>query len=771
MPDEIRMGQKIMAEPKPTPEIGIDTENTEVNNILDAAMCGTLNMSKLESFLSVVQTREQIYKLIDSMSNDSTISAVLETYAEDVCETDDHGKIVWCESENSSVLKYVDFLLDSLNVDKHVYGWTYSLVKYGDVYLRLYRESDYDDDKLFANCDRNVRIDRKLTERFDTAEEAALHELEQANKNESLKEDVNINVYNQNDRYAHYLEMVPNPGEMFELTRFGRTVAYVEAPSSAQSVFNQNQIMQPYLNYNFNRNDVEVYQADCFVHAYLEDNSSRTPEEVSIYDGDEKNDKKITYKVRRGQSLLYNIANVWRALQLLENSVLLNRLTKSSIIRVIGVEVGDMPKTQIAQHLRSIKNLIEQKTSFKDDNSIDSYTSPGPVENNIYVPTHGGVGAISTQQIGGDVDVKSLLDLDYYNNKLYGGLRVPKQYFCLRGDTKIPLLNGETVAIKELYNNREVYLNKGIMSCGSDGSFEPTTIKNIMLTRKNANFIRIYLNNDGYIDVTPDHRMMLRDGSFVEAENLCEGMHLMSCLVECNHFITKIEKLDMQEDAYDIEVESDNHTFATACGVFVHNCQTDDSTGFNGGTSLSIISSRYGKAIKRIQNTVCQMITDVVNLFLLDKGLYSYINDFTIRMNSPVTQEEIDKRDAMSNRIRYITDIMNTLNDIEDVSIKLSILKSLLTTVVDSDVILLIQEQIDKLEQEAESESEETETSETVSEFESEIPSESEVSETEEETEVETSEESETSEEETEGEESYLPSPEELNIDMTRNEA
>lgn len=628
MPDEIRMGQKIMAEPKSTPEIGIDTKNVEVDNILEAAVCGTLDMSKLESFLSVVQTREQIYKLLDSMSNDSTISAVLETYAEDVCETDDHGKIVWCESENPSVLKYVDFLLNSLNVDKHVYGWTYGLVKYGDVYLRLYRESDYNDDKLFANCDRNVRIDRKLTEKFDTAEEAALHELEQANKNESLKEDVNINVYNQNDRYVHYLEMVSNPGEMFELTRFGRTVAYVEAPSSAQSVFNQNQIMQPYLNYNFNRSDVEIYQADCFVHAYLEDNSSRTPEEVSIYDGDEKNDKKITYKVRRGQSLLYNIANVWRALQLLENSVLLNRLTKSSIIRVIGVEVGDMPKTQIAQHLRSIKNLIEQKTSFKDDSSIDSYTSPGPVENNIYVPTHGGVGAISTQQIGGDVDVKSLLDLDYYNNKLYGGLRVPKQYFS----------------------------------------------------------------------------------------------------------------------------------------------QTDDSTGFNGGTSLSIISSRYGKAIKRIQNTVCQMITDVVNLFLLDKGLYSYINDFTIRMNSPVTQEEIDKRDAMSNRIRYITDIMNTLNDIEDVSIKLSILKSLLTTVVDSEVILLIQEQIDKLEQETESESEE-ETSETASESEPEISSESEVSETEEETETETSEESETSEEETEGEESYLPSPEELNIDMTRNEA
>ena len=28
-----------------------------------------------------------------------------------------------------------------MNVDKNIFGWTYCLLKYGDVYLRLYRES------------------------------------------------------------------------------------------------------------------------------------------------------------------------------------------------------------------------------------------------------------------------------------------------------------------------------------------------------------------------------------------------------------------------------------------------------------------------------------------------------------------------------------------------------------------------------------------------------------------------------------------------------
>jgi hypothetical protein len=51
---------------------------------------------------------------------------------------------------------------------------------------------------------------------------------------------------------------------------------------------------------------------------------------------------------------------------------------------------------------------------------MTEYTNPGPIENNIYVPTHEGIGAITTSQIGGDVDVKSLADLSYYQDKLFG---------------------------------------------------------------------------------------------------------------------------------------------------------------------------------------------------------------------------------------------------------------------------------------------------------------------------------------------------------------
>jgi hypothetical protein len=265
------------------------------------------------------------------------------------------------------------------------------------------------------------------------------------------------------------------------------------------------------------------------------------------------------------------VFKIWRELNLLENSVLLNRITKSSIVRVINVEVGDMPKENVGPHLNGIKQLIEQKSAINENVSLNEYTNPGPVENNVYVPTRGGQGALTTQQIGGDVDVKSLADLDYFKNKFFGALRVPKQYF---GDT-------------------------------------------------------------------------------------------------------------------------------------------DDGAGFNGGQSLSIISSRYAKMVKRIQHTVLQALTDAINLMLLDKGLDSYVNKFELKMLPPTTQEEIDRRDNLSSKIQIASDIMNTLSDVEDPIAKIKILKSLLSTIVsDNDVISILEEYIEKLEKEAEQEDAPEETTE-----------------------------------------------------------
>ena len=87
--------------------------------------------------------------------------------------------------------------------------------------------------------------------------------------------------------------------------------------------------------------------------------------------------------------------------------------------------------------------------------------------------------------------------------------------------------------------------------------------------------------------------------------------------------------------------------------------------------------------------------------------LDSYVNEFTIRMLAPTTQEELDRRENLTNKVALTADIMNMLTDIEDPQSKLKILKSLLSNILtNGDVISIIQEEIDKLENKEEENSE-----------------------------------------------------------------
>ena len=634
------VGTQIKATPKPEPEIGIDTNNTLLSNIVNGAIQSSVDISALEGFSTVSQSREQMYQLIDTMSQDPILASYLKTIAEDAVETNDSGQIVWCESDDAQCARYVTNLLDSMNVDKNAYKWMHSLSKYGDLYLRLYRQSDYENENIFDKeaISKRSSLNEALTN--DEKEQEKLEEKEQ----ELLKEQVNLVIYKPNDHYVNYVEMVSNPSEMFELTRFGKTAGYVKAPSLTMNVKNDNMFATSYLmQYRFKKNDIEVYSATDFVHACLEDNTSRTPELVNIYIEDEdynKDTNAFSYKVKRGQSELTNVFKIWRELSLLENSALLNRITKSSVIRMISVEVGDMPKEKIALHLNSIKSLMEQKSALNTGKGLQEYTNPGPVENNIYIPTHDGKGAITASNIGGDFDPKQLTDLSYFQDKLFGALGIPKAFFGI----------------------------------------------------------------------------------------------------------------------------------------------TDDGAGFNGGTSLAIQSSRYGKSIKRLQNTLVQAVTDLVNLFLLDRGLTSYINKFTIRMQAPVTQEELDRRENKKNKISVIQDIMNQLSDVTNPVIKLKILKSLLSdSLADIGVIELIQQQIEELEQEnapkeEENQNEPVETSSTsdLPSFRNDVGEEDTFSsDTESNFDTESDDsfpEFETTEVEAEEtEDSYLPTPDELGQDMTIN--
>lgn len=538
-----KIGKSFTAVPKPDKNIGIDVSDEFWQAMADASDASAVDIGMINNVSQVAQNRETLYQVLDTMAEDPIISSALEVYTEDATETNDTGDSVWVEASDATIGKYVSFLLDSLNVNKHIYTWMYSFIKYGDIYLRLYRNSDFNDDLLDNSQKTN------LNEQFSKINSSS----------EELNEEAKMILYKDNDHFANYVELVSNPAEMFELTKFGKSYAYIKA-NTIPEVTQQDNVSLTYYTYKFRRKDIEIYNAVSFAHGCLTDNISRIPEQVEIFrNNDLESNDSSSYHVRKGQSILYNWYKIWRQNMLLENALLLNRLTKSAIVRLVQLEVGDMPKDRVGPALQRVKQLIEQKASIDTNDKMTEYTNPGAMENNVYIPTRNGLGALSIQQLGGDVNVRDIADIDYFKNKQYAAMKIPKQFL---GDT-------------------------------------------------------------------------------------------------------------------------------------------DDATGFNGGTSLSITSSRYAKTIKRIQASMCQVITDIINILLLDKGLDTYVNKFTIRMQSPVTQEELDKRNNTSSLIGISDDVLRLMGDIEDPITKLKMTKSLLSnSISNQEVLQLLESYIEQLEEE-----------------------------------------------------------------------
>lgn len=161
------------------------------------------------------------------MAQDSSISAVLETYAEDVVQANDAGKVVWVESDDAKVLEYTSWLVDTLNIDKHIYKWAYCIVTYGDVYVRLYRKSDVADDVIFKNNSHNRNLN-EAKEKSSTKE----------GDTKLLSEAIQLRLYESSDKYIPYVKMVDNPAEVFDLQRFGKTYGYIKAPVNVMEHIN-----------------------------------------------------------------------------------------------------------------------------------------------------------------------------------------------------------------------------------------------------------------------------------------------------------------------------------------------------------------------------------------------------------------------------------------------------------------------------------------------------------------------------------------------------
>lgn len=180
---------------------------------------------------------------------------------------------------------------------------------------------------------------------------------------------------------------------------------------------------------------------------------------------------------------------------------------------------------------------------------------------------------------------------------------------CFTGDTKVSLLDGRELSFLELLDEYGYDGKFWVYSCTSDGDVVPGLAHSVHKTKVSTRIAIVKLDNGEEIKCTPDHRFMLRDGSYVEAKDLNSGLLLMSLN---NINVVSVEIEDLSVDVYDLEVDT-YHNFALSSGAFVHN-----SIGVGKSTVAELIMMRkmYELSCFRNINAMFNLMSKTNIMFL-----------------------------------------------------------------------------------------------------------------------------------------------------------
>ena len=98
---------------------------------------------------------------------------------------------------------------------------------------------------------------------------------------------------------------------------------------------------------------------------------------------------------------------------------------------------------------------------------------------------------------------------------------------CLSSEDKIPLADGRILTVWELLKEHKQGKINYVFSSTVDGHITVQPIKDVFKTKHVTKMCRVRLDNGKELECTPEHRFMLRDGSYKEAQDLTNMDSLM----------------------------------------------------------------------------------------------------------------------------------------------------------------------------------------------------------------------------------------------------
>lgn len=132
-----------------------------------------------------------------------------------------------------------------------------------------------------------------------------------------------------------------------------------------------------------------------------------------------------------GDSILGPVYRAHKQKELLEDAILIYRIQRAPERRVFKIDVGKMPPHRVKTYLEQIKNEIKQKkvpNIHGGQSDVDSVYNPQSMSEDFFFAQRADGRGSTVDTLPGGQGLGELADLEYFQKKVWRGLRIPTSY-------------------------------------------------------------------------------------------------------------------------------------------------------------------------------------------------------------------------------------------------------------------------------------------------------------------------------------------------------
>lgn len=130
-----------------------------------------------------------------------------------------------------------------------------------------------------------------------------------------------------------------------------------------------------------------------------------------------------------GKSILEPARRTWKLLRMMEDSMMIYRVSRGPERRVFYVEVGNLNADQVESYINEVRNsTMAMPVINPETGEVDIRYGPTAITEDFYIPTRGGMEMNKVDVLKGGDNTNQIEDVNFILNELLSALKIPKAF-------------------------------------------------------------------------------------------------------------------------------------------------------------------------------------------------------------------------------------------------------------------------------------------------------------------------------------------------------